>query len=77
MKRMRIEKMVNDINEVFPLDEKVKRAFYRIDRELFVKGEFRHLSFYLDALPMQGNQWISSPLTVAKMTQYFTVKRCW
>jgi len=35
---------------------------------------FGNISYQLDALPMQKNQWISSPLTVAKMTQHLEVK---
>ncbi len=74
MKRVLIEKMINNINSVFPLEEPIKRAFYRVDRELFVTKEFKHLAYNLDALPMQGDQWISSPLTVAKMTHYLELE---
>lgn len=44
-------------------------AIASIDRAYFVpEGLARH-AYKLDALPMQANQWLSSPLTVARMTQ--------
>ncbi|WP_234697138.1 protein-L-isoaspartate(D-aspartate) O-methyltransferase [Nitrosophilus alvini] len=64
------KKMAEDIDSVFPLEPKIKKAFEDINRELFVPAGFKHLAYKLDALPMGANQWISSPLTVAKMTQY-------
>ncbi len=66
--------MVNDIDRVFPLEDYIKRAFYRVDREIFVQVGFKHLSYNLDALPMQEKQWISSPLTVAKMTHHLQLE---
>ena len=65
-----LENMVASIDKEFPLQDLVKKAMLGIDRELFVPQIFKHLSYSLDALPMQEEQWISSPLTVAKMTQY-------
>ena len=65
-----LENMVASIDNKFPLQDIVKKAMLSVDRELFVPQIFRHLSYSLDALPMQEEQWISSPLTVAKMTQY-------
>ncbi len=65
-----LESMVANIEREFPLQSIVKDAMLSVDRELFVPQIFRHLSYSLDALPMQEEQWISSPLTVAKMTQY-------
>lgn len=43
-------------------------AFASIDRENFVPNGFTRHAYELDALPISGDQWISSPLTVAKMT---------
>jgi len=65
-----LENMVANIENKFPLQDIVKKAMLSVDRELFVPQIFKHLSYSLDALPMQEKQWISSPLTVAKMTQY-------
>jgi protein-L-isoaspartate(D-aspartate) O-methyltransferase len=36
----------------------------------------RHHAYKLDALPLMGNQWISSPLTVARMTQALDAVGC-
>jgi len=66
--------LVNEIEEHFKLDEHVKEAFLTVDREVFVPNEFKHLSYKLDALPLAASQWISSPLTVAKMTQHLELK---
>jgi len=68
------EKLVNDIEKHFTLTPAVKEAFLEVDREIFVPQEFRHLSYQLDALPLAARQWISSPLTVAKMTQHLELR---
>jgi len=73
MVRMKLDRMVKEIETHIRLDESVKKAFLSVDRELFVPAGFAHLAYKLDALPMQANQWISSPLTVAKMTQYLEI----
>lgn len=52
------------------LDPAVQRAIALTDREAFVPMGFRHNAYKLDALPIGANQYISSPLTVAKMTEY-------
>jgi len=64
------QNLVIEIEKYFKLDSHVKEAFLAVDREVFVPSQFRHLSYQLDALPLSAQQWISSPLTVAKMTQY-------
>jgi len=64
------QNLVAEIEKHFELDRHVKDAFLTVDREVFVPSEFRHLSYKLDALPLAASQWISSPLTVAKMTQH-------
>ncbi len=66
--------LVEQIDTHFKLDAHVKEAFLQVDREAFVPSEFRHLSYNLDALPLAASQWISSPLTVAKMTQHLELK---
>ncbi len=71
-----LKDMVNSINEKFILEESVKEALLSVDRELFVSDIFKHLAYSLDALPMDSEQWISSPLTVAKMTQYLEPNGC-
>lgn len=68
------EQMVEEIDKKFRLSPHVKKAFLKVNRKLFVPTGFGYISYQLDALPMKKNQWISSPLTVAKMTQNLEVK---
>jgi len=67
------QRLVEEIEKYFTLTPYVKEAFLQIDREVFVPVEFIHLAYKMDALPLASSQWISSPLTVAKMTQYLEV----
>ncbi|OQX77933.1 MAG: protein-L-isoaspartate O-methyltransferase [Epsilonproteobacteria bacterium 4484_65] len=64
------QNLVAEIEKHFTLDTHVKEAFLAVDREIFVPNEFKHLAYQLEALPLAASQWISSPLTVAKMTQH-------
>jgi len=68
------QNLVEEIEKHFGLEEYVKEAFLAVDREAFVPNQFKHLSYKLDALPMAASQWISSPLTVAKMTQHLELE---
>ncbi|RUM74747.1 MAG: protein-L-isoaspartate O-methyltransferase [Sulfurovum sp.] len=68
------QNLVNEIEKHFKLDAHIKEAFLAVDREIFVPNEFKHLSYQLEALPLAASQWISSPLTVAKMTQHLELK---
>lgn len=68
------QNLVAEIEKHFPLDTHVKEAFLAVDREAFVSTQFKHLSYNLDALPLAAQQWISSPLTVAKMTQHLELQ---
>jgi protein-L-isoaspartate(D-aspartate) O-methyltransferase len=69
-----LQRMVEEIDQKFPLEPYVRDAFLAIDRSAFVTTGFKHLAYKLDALPMQAEQWISSPLTVAKMTQHLELE---
>ncbi|MDR3347409.1 MAG: protein-L-isoaspartate(D-aspartate) O-methyltransferase [Helicobacteraceae bacterium] len=51
-----------------PLSQKTIEAFARVDRLPFVPKGLERMAYSLEALPIGANQWISSPLTVAKMT---------
>jgi len=62
--------MAEEIEKIFPLTPEVKKAIANTNREAFVPVGFRHNAYKLDALPIGGAQFISSPLTVAKMTEY-------
>ena len=66
--------MVEAIEREFPLEAYVREAFLSVDRQAFVPIGFRHMAYKLDALPMHSDQWISSPLTVAKMTQHLELQ---
>ena len=67
-------RLAEDCNRKFALSSEVKNAIAMTNREAFVPTGFRHNAYKLDALPMGSAQWISSPLTVAKMTEYLDVK---
>jgi len=69
-RQYKINQMVTAIEKKFPLSSEVKEALLSIDREYFMPKAFKHFAYSLDALPITGNQYISSPLTVAKMTQF-------
>lgn len=70
MQSLKTANMVLEISKRFRLSPAVEKAFLSINREVFVPSGFAHLAYTLDALPMGASQWISSPLTVAKMTEY-------
>jgi protein-L-isoaspartate(D-aspartate) O-methyltransferase len=70
--KMKNSKLADEIHKKFPLDSEIKDAIAKTNREAFVPAGFRHHAYKLDALPMSAQQWISSPLTVAKMTQYLS-----
>ena len=70
MQLRRAHKMAEEIEKIFPLTQIVKEAIAATPRELFVPKGFERIAYRLDALPIAGAQFISSPLTVAKMTEY-------
>ncbi|MEA3371294.1 MAG: protein-L-isoaspartate O-methyltransferase, partial [Campylobacterota bacterium] len=63
-------RMAQECNKVFPLSPEIEEAIAKTNREAFVPTGFRHNAYKLDALPLSSAQWISSPLTVAMMTEY-------
>ncbi len=67
--------MAQECHQIFALSENVKKAIASTNREMFVPTGFKHNAYKLDALPMGAQQWISSPLTVAKMTEYLEPKK--
>lgn len=70
MQALQTANMALEISKRFALSPHTEKAILSISREIFVPNGFRHLAYTLDALPMGASQWISSPLTVAKMTEY-------
>jgi len=75
-KEYKLLKMLEQIESKLELSQNVKQAMLEVDRELFVPQMFKHMAYQLDALPMSSEQWISSPLTVAKMTQFVEPNNC-
>ncbi len=63
-------RLAEECHQKFALSVEVKKAIANTNREVFVPMGFRHNAYKLDALPMGSAQWISSPLTVAKMSHY-------
>ena len=62
--------MADEIAKLVSLSSEVKNAMAKTNREAFVPQGFRHNAYKLDALPIGAAQYISSPLTVAKMSEY-------
>lgn len=69
-------RMADEIAKKFPLRQSIRDAIIQTNREMFVPLAMRHNAYRLDALPIGAQQYISSPLTVAKMTQYLTPEGC-
>lgn len=63
-------RLANECDAKFKLSDEVKTAIASTNREAFVPVGFKHNAYKLDALPIGADQYISSPLTVAKMTEY-------
>ncbi|MDR2080691.1 MAG: protein-L-isoaspartate(D-aspartate) O-methyltransferase [Campylobacteraceae bacterium] len=62
------QKLADEISSWVPLDENLYNAFAAVEREIFTPKGFKHQAYKLDSLPISQDQWISSPLMVAKMT---------
>lgn len=71
----KMARMAEEISKIFPLSSEVKNAIAKTNRELFVPLGFRNNAYKLDALPIGAAQYISSPLTVAKMSEYLEPQR--
>lgn len=68
MRRQKCQNLADDIADKVLLNNALYQAFVDVDRELFMPQGLKIHAYKLDALPMSEDQWISSPLTVAKMT---------
>ncbi len=66
---IRQKKLLGELLKHEKLDDYILRAFFEIDRTYFVPKGFGATANKLNALPLKSEQWISSPLTVAKMTK--------
>lgn len=67
-------RLAEECSKKFSLSSEVKDAIASTNREAFVPSGFKHNAYKLDALPIGASQYISSPLTVAKMTEYLQPK---
>ena len=63
-------RLADECSKKFSISAEVKEAITNTNREAFVPAGFKHNAYKLDALPIGAAQYISSPLTVAKMTEY-------
>lgn len=73
---IQLARMVDSIDSKFKLSPKVKNAMLSTPRETFIPSGMMHIAYNLDALPLAAKQFISSPLTVAKMTEYLQSDDC-
>ena len=63
-------KLAEEIDAIFPLCPEVKEAIATTSRAHFISNGLRKFAYKIDALPIGEKQFISSPLTVAKMSEY-------
>ncbi len=66
LERKRCENMTKEIAAQIFINEALYNAFCAVPRERF--SPLKSHAYSLNALPMSAKQWLSSPLTVAKMT---------
>jgi protein-L-isoaspartate(D-aspartate) O-methyltransferase len=74
IKLQKCKSMADEIKKVCEISDEVYNALCLSEREFFVPQGFSRHAYKLDALPMAADQWISSPLTVAKMSEALTCK---
>ena len=66
LEKSKCTNMADEIGDILTLTPPIYEALCNTPREIFAPVARR--AYSLDAQPIGGNQWISSPLTVAKMT---------
>lgn len=69
MAAKKLQVMASEIKNEINISKNVENAIAKSPREIFMPRGLEIHAYKLDALPMLGNQWISSPITVAKMTE--------
>lgn len=68
-------KMVARLRDHYKIrDEKVLEVMNRVPRHLFVPEAIKHQAYKDNALPIEGQQTISQPFIVAKMTELLELK---
>lgn len=68
------QKMADAIADNITISPNLYKAFCDTAREIFVP--IKAHAYELNPHPIAGNQWISSPLTVAKMTMALDCENC-
>lgn len=68
------EKMADEIADKIILSPRLYKAFCEVPRSIFM--DVKNNPFSLDPQPINSAQWISSPLTVAKMTMALEAENC-
>lgn len=71
-----MQRMLDAINSKFRLESRTRKAMSAVPRDIFMPRELVKFAFQIDAISIGSNQFISSPLTVAKMTQYLESESC-
>lgn len=67
--------MISEIRKSYTPSLATEEALEQVPRELFVPQELSHMAYEVQALPLGHAQFISSPLTVAKMSDYLELDR--
>ena len=67
--------MLDLIAKQFSISQNVRSAMSQIPRDIFMTEALRPLAYRIDAISIGANQFISSPLTVAKMTQFLEIDK--
>ncbi len=66
--------LINQLKQKGINDQNVLKAIYDVPREEFVNIDFKSKAYVDDALPIDCNQTISQPFTVAFMTQLLDIE---
>lgn len=66
--------LINSLRYKGITDEKLLYAFHKVPREKFISEPFRKYAYEDNALPIECNQTISQPFTVAYMTMALEVQ---
>lgn len=72
--RIRCAKMADEIADKTMLSPRLYEAFCEVPRSVFM--DIKTNPFDLNPQPINSAQWISSPLTVAKMTMALEAENC-
>jgi len=71
---IRQKKLVDELVKQGQFEPDILKAIFEIDRSAFVPSGLDKMAMSISALPLGSGQWISSPLTVAKMTTALNAK---